>query len=109
MENVINKEKLEQLLTQKWTEFLDYRKIIAFVMISVRDNNFPVFEENNLPQKNTEIKISRFVLKNDGFLLWIDFTVPKEPGFVVGTCEAILKSSGKLILNQILGQFIRSH
>ena len=109
MENVIKTEKLEQMLIKFWAEFLDYRKVITFVTMSVRDNEFPIFEEDSLPQKNVEISISRFALKNDGFLLWLDFTVPKETGFVVGTCEATLKNSGELILNQILGQFLKLH
>jgi len=108
MLNVINNEKLEHILTKLWAEFLDYRKVIAFVMTCVRDNknDFPVFEEDSLPQKTVEIALSRFTLKSDGFILWIDFTVPQETGFVIGTCETYLTNTGELKLNRILGQLL---
>lgn len=106
MRNVINNEKLEQLLTKNWAEFIDYRKLIAFIMICVRDNKdtFPIHKELDLPKKNVEITISKFSIKRDKFLLWIDFTVPQESGFSIGTCEAYLTNLGELILNQVVGQ-----
>ena len=108
MENVINNEKLDLLLKKHWADFLDYRKVMAFVMVCVRDNDFPIHIEENLPQKTVEITVSRFATKDDGFLIWMDFTVPRESGFTTGTCEAHLTNTGNLKLNRILGVSIHS-
>lgn len=112
MEKIINNEKLEKILTALWTDFLDYRKVIAFIMASVRDNinNLPVHQEDDLPKKGVEIAISRFSIKNGGFLLWIDFTIPRESGFAIGTCECHLSNLGELQLKKIVGQIlIKAH
>lgn len=110
MEKLINKEKLEKILIAFWTDILDYRKVIAFVMASVRDNikNLPEYQEDNLPQKGVETTISRFSIKSGGFLLWIDFTVPRENGFAIGTCECHLSNLGELQLQKIVGQMLTS-
>jgi hypothetical protein len=107
MENLIKNDKLEQLLIKHWTEFLDYRKLIAFVLQSVRDANLPVYEEDDLPKKGVEINITRFNILDDGFLLWIDFTAPQNDGFAIGTCECILSNFGNLQLSRTVGQILK--
>jgi hypothetical protein len=108
MKNIINNKKFEELLTTKWANFLDYRKVIAFVMAVVRDTDLPTHVEENLPPKGVEITISRFSIQSNGFLLWIDFTIPKEGGFAMGTCEAHLTNLGTLTSERIVGQFLKS-
>jgi len=108
MQNVIDKDKLERLLTSKWAEFLDFKKIMAFVMVNVRDHDeFPVYEEETLPQKGVEITVTRFTLLDNGFLLWLDFTVPKDNGFAIGTLETHLNFEGDLIPVRIVGQMLK--
>lgn len=109
MEKIINKQKLEELLTAHWAEILDVRKLIAHVMLNVRDADLKTFEEDNLPEKGVEITITRFTIQNDGFLLWIDFTIPKERGFAIGTCEAHLSNSGILNTTQVVGHLLKQH
>lgn len=105
---IIDQEKLEKILTVNWANFLDYRRLIAFVLTCVRDNELPTCEETDLPRKNTEISVTRFSLKDNGFLLWIDFTVPKSNGFAIGTCECYLTNKGEINLNQIIGHVLTS-
>lgn len=110
MENLIKNEKLEHLLIKHWPEFLDYRKLIAFILQSVRDANLPVNEEDELPKKCVEISITKFSIKDySGFLLWIDFIVPQDDGFAIGTCECFLGNNGKLQLNRTVGQILKLH
>ena len=107
MNDIINKNKLEDLLTAKWASFLDFRKVIAFVIAEVRDyKDFSIYEEENLPEKGVEIKVTRFSLRSNGFLMWIDFTVPREKGFIIGTCEAFLTNTGVLTSKQIVGNYL---
>ena len=109
MKDLIKNDILEKILTLNWASFLDYRKLIAFVLVCVRDNELPEYRETDLPKKNTEIVVSRFTLIDNGFLLWIDFTIPKEDGFAIGTCECHLSTKGEIILKQIVGQILKSH
>jgi hypothetical protein len=77
-------------------------------MQCVRDkDDFPVHEEDELPNKGVEITISRFSIKENGFLLWIDFTVPQPNGFAIGTCEITLSNTGSLNLIRTVGQMLK--
>jgi hypothetical protein len=108
MQNVIDKQKMEQLLISKWTEFLDYKKVMAFVMVSVRDHDdFPTYEEDDLPRKGVEITVTRCSPFDNGFLLWLDFTVPKSGGFAIGTIEAQLSLTGDLTVDRIIGHILK--
>jgi len=110
MNNIINKQNLEKLLVSKWTTFMDSKQIIAFTLLAVRnhrDSFQTIQEENELPGKNTQVTISRFEPHPDGFLIWIDYTVPHFNEIVVGTVEAKLKLDGDLdLLNTIGTRFV---
>jgi hypothetical protein len=107
MNSIVKKSDLEKLLLTNWTKFIDYQKLIIFVTQTVRDyNNFPIFEEDELPEKGVQITLTRFSILNNKFILWIDFTVPKQLGFVIGTCETTLELSGKMYLQNLVGQHL---
>lgn len=108
MNSVIKKNSLERILLANWTSILDFQKIILFTTQVVRDyNDFPVFEEDEIPKKGVQISLTRFTVLNHAFLIWIDYTVPKDFGFVIGTCEAILDLSGNLTLKNLIGQHLK--
>ena len=107
MEKIINKQKLEELLTAHWADILDVRKLIAYIMLNVRDEKLKTFVEDILPDKGVEITITKFAIQDEGFFLWIDFTIPKENGFAIGTCETHLSNSGVLTTTEIVGQLLK--
>jgi hypothetical protein len=108
MDNILKTTKLENILLSKWTEFLDVRKLLAFIMKSVRDTKDLIeIEEETLPQKNTELTLSKFSINQNGFLIWADFTIPKEKGFAIGTCEICLNNNGNLKLIRCVGHILK--
>ena len=113
MKNIINKQNLEKLLMSKWTTFMDSKQVIAFTLLTVRNqkDSFQIVqEEENLPEKNIQITISRFEPCPEHFTVWIDFTVPHENEIVVGTVETKLKLNGDLNLLNIVGtRFVSSN
>ena len=106
MTSVLKSEKLEGLLVAHWTSFLDTAKLMAFVLACVRDNvrsNFSVVAQKMGGRKGVQITISRFQLAVDGFILWVDFSVPLEDNVAVGTSELHLSPAGTLSHIKTLG------
>lgn len=52
---MIDKNKLEKILLANWTKFINYKNLLPFI------------------EKSKSIKLSRFELVDDGFIIWIEF------------------------------------
>lgn len=69
---MLNKENLEQLLISKWTSFIDAREALLLAQ---------TFAETHLkisPCKINKISFTRFEIKENGFLIWIEYIVNKN-------------------------------
>ncbi len=108
---ILDKSKLENILLANWANFLNPNEVMKFTLSCVRDNvnTFLVMEESELPKKSVQILVSRFnILEENGFQLWIDFTVPKNDEILVGTVEAYLEKLNNLKLISVVGnRFIK--
>jgi len=89
---MINIEKLEKILIAKWAEFIDARELITFVAKIAKEH---FITENIRVQRVT---LSRFELKEDGFLLWIEsiINLADRNEEVNMTSEAYLLNNGSL-------------
>jgi hypothetical protein len=95
MDKLIQPEQLENLLVAKWANFVDARRLIAFIMACVRDATLPHCIEEEVPAKGVQISISRFEWTQPGFLIWADFSIPTGEGEVaVGTTEFLITPAG---------------
>jgi|SRR3972149_5888749 len=103
MEKIINKERLEKLLLTNWVSFLDNKKLLAFVLSTVKNQKFNVVISNKIPPKSVSVKLSKFELKEKGFVVWVEFTVPQQGDLVVGTSEIALNHDGTLSHIQTIG------
>lgn len=104
MENLLKLELLEALLIKSWPKFMDQTKMLAFVLEHVRDSEFEIIKRQTSIPKTTQIKASSFEVSEDGFLIWIDFVVPKSKTSVAkGTMEIAISFDGKIKSHQILG------
>ena len=88
MKEIINSENLEKLLSSRWTEFLDIRKIMAFTR-QIADEKLGLKSVHN-------ISISRFEIKEIGFILWIEFNTGPLVTDENKTIEAFLTNTGEL-------------
>ena len=81
--------KLEKLLLTNWTNFINYHQLLEFTNTIVT---------NVTPNcKINKIKLSRFEMINNGFIIWIEYYGPAN-----GTIEALLTNE-QLIFKQHLG------
>lgn len=101
--NLIRKDKLEELLLSQWSSFIDFKKLLAYVLSTVRDIQFPTTKTEEIKNRGTQIKLSRFEPDGDRFTVWVEFTVAREPGVVVGTSELSLTLDGTADHVQTLG------
>jgi hypothetical protein len=101
--NLIINGKLERLLQTKWAEFIDRSQIMRRTMEFARDTKYKVILQQDVPPQKLELSITKFELQESGFEVWIEFTIPKEQGIVVGTHICSLSLSGELDLKDSHG------
>lgn len=86
--DMVNLNEFERLLLTNWTKFINPQRLIAFVLSKVRDTELDTIHNKPPKQKTSlQITLSQFRPSPDGFLIWVDFVIPKPEGTVVGTCE----------------------
>ena len=85
MQGIVNNKNFEQLLLSHWTEILDKNLLIKAVLEITRDSDFTVLTSENVPAKKFEFTITKFAMADQGFDLWVEFSVPKQEGMVIGT------------------------
>lgn len=104
MENVLNKEKLEESLVKNWPQFFDRTKLMACVVQNVR-NNLSSFSytHGEFIQPKIQISLSRFSWEAAGFLVWVEFVLPVPDGVANGTVELLFAHTGKITQTNISG------
>ncbi len=94
--NLIHVKKLENILLSSWATFLDKTQLLKITLEHTRSINFRKLPQDEIPKITLKIQITKFELREDHFLLWIEFSTPKDNGVVVGEHEAKLSFSGGL-------------
>lgn len=88
MQDILDKEKMEEILVAKWTEFLNVRKLLQFTKdIAIKYLSLPESCVN-------EIKISRFEFSSKGFILWLEAIIIQSEEKHNTTIEVLLSSDG---------------
>jgi len=102
---MIDKEKLEEVLIRNWASFLDSKKLMVRVLQDANStaDTFNIVMKDVGPKKMVQISVSRFQLTTDGFVVWVEFVIPRERETYIGTAEYVLKHSGDLDLRQLIG------
>lgn len=103
--NLIDTEKLEELLIAKWSQFVNVPKLFEFIETNVqeRKNSFGIINDTNIKTKSKQLMLSRFQLTSQGFLVWVEFTVPINTGIASGTTEILIAPKGIITHIQTLG------
>jgi len=100
-------DQLEKLLLANWTQFLDKLQLMRNVLEYTRNNEYQVILQEEIPPKHTKIQITKFQPTDHDFDVWIEFTVPKEDGVIVGTHTCNLNLNGELALRETYGTFFK--
>ena len=101
--NLIVNEKLEQLLQANWSQFIDQSQIMRLTMEFARDSEYNVVHQVETPPNHLRISVTKFVDNEKDFETWIEFTLPRNEGVVIGTHVCSLSLSGKLELKESYG------
>ena len=106
MESILKTDKFEELLIANWTQFLDSSRFMRYCLKNVRDriNEFPITISPNIRQSGVRITISRFEIVSNGFIVWVEFSVPSDLDRIAsGTIELHMSNTGDISHIQTLG------
>jgi hypothetical protein len=107
---ILKKDQLENLLQQQWGKFLDHLRLMRVVMEDVSNTSFKEIEQQDIPDRHVKFSLTKFsiVLEPDhAFEFWVEFTIPKQNGVVIGTSVYLLKLNGDISLRQCFGTHFR--
>lgn len=108
MKDIIDNLKLEKILLANWANFLDQKRLIAYVMMCVQQYKFgPAITANKKLLPNIKVTLSLFQLRENGFNLWIEYNIPIEKNIAIGTVELHLSNSGDLNHIQTIGTLFK--
>jgi len=98
------RSKLESLLQSRWTEFLDRAQVMRTVLENVRDTDYREILQAELPPNRVKLSVTKIAIQpSHAFEVWIEFSVPKDPGVVIGTNVYTLDLTGKFELKDSYG------
>ena len=101
---IFDTNKLEKLLQSQWTEFLDKPQLIRAVLEYARDEDYRVLKQTDIPSRQFKVTITKFAIQKPlQFEAWVEFTVPKDEGVVIGTHVLILSLDGEMELKETYG------
>lgn len=101
--SVILNEKLEALLLANWATIMDKTRLLKVVLEHARNTEYSTLEQAQLPPRHTKVQVTKFRPDGCKFSVWVEFTVPKGEGVVVGTHVYSLNLDGELILLETFG------
>jgi len=96
-------KNLELLLQTKWAEFIDRTTFMRIVLEHARDTEYRIVYQYEIPPPSIKLSITKFAIDGSAFEVWVEFTVPKNEGVVVGTHVFSLTLSGELDLKNTHG------
>ena len=99
LKDAFREEKLEELLVANWTQFLDSFKLLRFVLQNVKanTNRLAIISQSEIKSKGSSITLSRCHWSKAGFVIWIEFHVPRASNQAAeGTMEANLSCNGSI-------------
>jgi hypothetical protein len=97
-------KKVEEVLQQTWTKYIDYKFLLNFIInaVPLYASNWPTIMQYKKIQGN-KISISKVTLLENEILFWIDFEVPLDNCLSTGTVEISSNLNGNSKVIQIVG------
>jgi hypothetical protein len=101
---VLITEKLEQLLQSKWAEFLNPQQIVRLSMEYARDTEYRTLLQNEIPKIQLRVSVTKFLVTEPSeFEIWVEFSIPKANGVIIGTHVMSLNLAGEVKLKESHG------
>lgn len=105
---LFHSQKLEQLLASQWASYIDRTKLLAIVLETSRDADFPMVEVPAPPKKQgVQLSVSRAEFSEKGLLLWTEFQIAKDDNtLVMGTSEIHVLFDGEVSKVESVGRVL---
>jgi hypothetical protein len=102
---MIDKGKLDELLVKNWTRFIDAKRLMVRVLqdANAAADKFNIVTSGDGHKQMVQVSVSRFDPTSVGFVVWVEFSVPRDDVSYVGTAEYDLRIDGGVNLRQIIG------
>jgi hypothetical protein len=97
-------KKLEELLQQNWTKYIDYKMLLHFIInaVPLYAPNWPTIVQYKKFQGN-KISISQVCITKNNIDLHIDYEVLVDTGVSAGTVDISCLFDGSYTVKQVLG------
>lgn len=108
--NLINRQELLKVLKENQSKIFIGSQLFKQALIDARDSHYPTVVPRD-PAINLKAKVilSKIDLtSNNQFEIWVEFTVPREEGTVVGTHVYNFCLDGNFSLKETYGTVFRS-
>lgn len=102
---VLITERLEQLLQSKWAEFLNPQQLLRASLEYARDTEYRTLPKSEIHKVQVRISVTKFVVTEtpSEFEIWVEFSVPKDEGVIIGTHVMSLSLTGEIKLKESHG------
>lgn len=108
MNNIIIPEKLSEILLKNWANFLNKKLMIQKVLEDAKNANL-ILSNETCSKTQTYITITKFeLIDNSNFEIWVEFGVPQQDNFIVGTHCYCLTLDGNIILKNTIGMIFQN-
>lgn len=84
---IVDLQKLEKTLIANWTSFVDSRQLLKFA------HNVLSYDGTAA----TQVRISRFELQHNGFVIWLEIVIAQPEKQIKATIECLLLHTGELV------------
>jgi hypothetical protein len=100
MNTLIDPKKLEALFLANWANLIDKTQFLKRVLSDARDYKAPIVSQEDAPPgSTTKMTITKFSPLGKGqYEIWVEFTLPRESGVLVGTHTYKLSLDGEATL-----------
>jgi len=116
---IFKRQKLEELLQHNWGDFLDHLQLMRRVLEDVRNTPFRELKQQNIPQRHVKFSVTKICALPSNFQqsdlgsafqfeFWVEYTIPKDDGVVVGTNTYLLSLDGNLKLGECFGTHFKT-
>jgi len=102
---VLITERLEQLLQSKWAEFLSPQQMMRISLEYARDTEYPTLPKREIHKVQVRASVTKFLVTEipSEFEIWVEFSIPKDDGVIIGTHVMSLSLAGEVKLKESHG------
>lgn len=92
---------MEKVLVSNWTSFFNHARLLAVILSYAKNHELHMSSAMPSPGQ-TRIAVTRMEPQAEGFIVWVDFAIPKDGKMAYGTAEFVLSMDGEMRLSSVV-------